>query len=271
MSASIRAAALVGYVHAVAPMVQHLNTPTPRWLSVVFQRPEAHGLHHERNIHHRNFGDLPLWDMIFGTLRQPGAVRRRGRLRGIGVPADRGDARLRRRAWSQDMTVGTDALRADRDRRLAGLLRGGTSRFRPGSRAGDDRTGRPLLATCRRIDHYQFNRLIGGGLGGDEGNSLDTAAACFREAGLANAYLQIAPGARAAALEQRAHRLEAETDRARLGQDSRVGRAGADTGHGPYRRGGDARDGDEFRRRRRRRLRDAARSRALARRPRRPS
>ena len=66
-----RAAALVGYVHAVASMVQHLNTPTPRWLSMLFQRPEAHGLHHERTIHHRNFADLPMWDMIFGTYVNP--------------------------------------------------------------------------------------------------------------------------------------------------------------------------------------------------------
>jgi len=66
-----RAAALVGYVHAVASMVQHLNVATPRWLSLLFQRPEAHGLHHERGVHHRNFGDLPLWDMVFGTCANP--------------------------------------------------------------------------------------------------------------------------------------------------------------------------------------------------------
>ena len=66
-----RAAALVGYVHALASMVQHLNVATPRWLSVLFQRPEAHGLHHERNVHYRNFGDLPLWDMVFGTYVNP--------------------------------------------------------------------------------------------------------------------------------------------------------------------------------------------------------
>lgn len=66
----------------------------------------------------------------------------------------------------------------------------------------------PLLAMCRRIDHYQFNRLIGGGLGGDaEGRSLDVAAGRFRDAGLANGYLQIAPGVRAAALERRAQAL----------------------------------------------------------------
>lgn len=67
--------------------------------------------------------------------------------------------------------------------------------------------GGPLLAMCRRIDHYQFNRLIGGGLDADAGDALETAAARFRAAGLANGYLQIAPGARAAALERRAHAL----------------------------------------------------------------
>jgi hypothetical protein len=34
----------------------------------------------------------------------------------------------------------------------------------------------PLLAMCRRIDHYQFNRLMGGGLAGDaDGGSLAIA------------------------------------------------------------------------------------------------
>ena len=65
-----------------------------------------------------------------------------------------------------------------------------------------------LLSTCRRIDHYQFNRLIGGGLGGDaEGESLDLAMNRFREAGLKNGYLQIAPGPHAAGLENKARAL----------------------------------------------------------------
>lgn len=66
-----RAAALVGYLHAVASMAQHLNVATPRWLSVLVQRPEAHCLHHERGLHSRNFGDLPLWDRLFGTYINP--------------------------------------------------------------------------------------------------------------------------------------------------------------------------------------------------------
>jgi sterol desaturase/sphingolipid hydroxylase (fatty acid hydroxylase superfamily) len=81
-----RAAALVGYVHALASMVQHLNVATPWWLSAIFQRPEAHGLHHERNIHSRNFGDLPLWDMIFGSYANPSSFT--GEV-GFDLPASR--------------------------------------------------------------------------------------------------------------------------------------------------------------------------------------
>ncbi len=65
----------------------------------------------------------------------------------------------------------------------------------------------PLLAMCKRVDHYQFNRLMGGGLAGDEGGSLAVAVARFRGASLKNGYLQIAPGARAWALEAKARTL----------------------------------------------------------------
>ena len=68
--------------------------------------------------------------------------------------------------------------------------------------------GGPLLAMCKRIDHYQFNRLMGGGLADDaDGRSLETAANRFRDAGLKNGYLQIAPGGRAQALEAKARAL----------------------------------------------------------------
>lgn len=65
----------------------------------------------------------------------------------------------------------------------------------------------PLLAMCKRIDHYQFNRLMGGGLAGDEGGSLAIAVERFRGAGLKNGYLQIAPGGRSWALEAKARAL----------------------------------------------------------------
>jgi sterol desaturase/sphingolipid hydroxylase (fatty acid hydroxylase superfamily) len=65
------AAALVGYVSAFYGLFQHLNVRTPRWLGVFIQRPESHGRHHQRLVHARNYGDLPLWDILFGTFSNP--------------------------------------------------------------------------------------------------------------------------------------------------------------------------------------------------------
>jgi sterol desaturase/sphingolipid hydroxylase (fatty acid hydroxylase superfamily) len=28
-------------------------------------------LHHQRDVHARNFGDMPIWDRLFGTYAQP--------------------------------------------------------------------------------------------------------------------------------------------------------------------------------------------------------
>jgi len=50
---------------------QHANIRTPRWLGYLIQRPESHGIHHERGVHAFNYADLPLWDMVFGTFRNP--------------------------------------------------------------------------------------------------------------------------------------------------------------------------------------------------------
>lgn len=50
---------------------QHANIRTPRWLGYLIQRPESHGVHHGRGIHGYNYSDLPLWDMVFGTFRNP--------------------------------------------------------------------------------------------------------------------------------------------------------------------------------------------------------
>jgi sterol desaturase/sphingolipid hydroxylase (fatty acid hydroxylase superfamily) len=35
------------------------------------QRPESHSIHHKRGHHANNYGDLPLYDMIFGTFANP--------------------------------------------------------------------------------------------------------------------------------------------------------------------------------------------------------
>jgi len=65
------AAALAGLAGFMLAVFQHWNVPTPHWLGYFIQRPEAHCLHHERDVHSRNFGDLPLWDMLFGTFANP--------------------------------------------------------------------------------------------------------------------------------------------------------------------------------------------------------
>lgn len=66
------AAAVIGNLFLTfAAMFQHANVRTPRWLGYIIQRPESHGVHHERGVHRYNYCDLPLWDIVFGTFRNP--------------------------------------------------------------------------------------------------------------------------------------------------------------------------------------------------------
>jgi sterol desaturase/sphingolipid hydroxylase (fatty acid hydroxylase superfamily) len=50
---------------------QHMNLRTPRWLGYFIQRPESHTIHHGKGLHRYNYSDLPVFDMIFGTFRNP--------------------------------------------------------------------------------------------------------------------------------------------------------------------------------------------------------
>jgi sterol desaturase/sphingolipid hydroxylase (fatty acid hydroxylase superfamily) len=54
---------------AIGEYVYHVNVRTPEWLRYVIQTPELHSIHHEYERHSCNFGDLPLWDRLFGTYR----------------------------------------------------------------------------------------------------------------------------------------------------------------------------------------------------------
>lgn len=69
------AAALVGYVAAFYGMFQHWNVRTPQWLGYVIQRPESHCVHHRLGHHRYNYGDLPWWDLLAGTFRNPREFR----------------------------------------------------------------------------------------------------------------------------------------------------------------------------------------------------
>jgi len=65
------AATLAVALTGVAELIYHWNVPTPYWLGFIVQRPESHCVHHQEGVHHYNFADLPLWDWMFGTLRNP--------------------------------------------------------------------------------------------------------------------------------------------------------------------------------------------------------
>ena len=65
------ATAIVAAFLTFNAMFQHANIRTPHWLGYIIQRPESHCVHHGRGIHHYNYSDLPLWDIVFGTFRNP--------------------------------------------------------------------------------------------------------------------------------------------------------------------------------------------------------
>jgi sterol desaturase/sphingolipid hydroxylase (fatty acid hydroxylase superfamily) len=71
LGVSADAAALAGVTGVFLAVFQHLNVRTPRWLGYLVQRPEQHSVHHERGVHAYNYGNLSLWDLAFGTFRNP--------------------------------------------------------------------------------------------------------------------------------------------------------------------------------------------------------
>ena len=50
---------------------QHTNIHTPQWLGYFIQRPESHSVHHAKGIHKYNYSDLPIFDILFGTFKNP--------------------------------------------------------------------------------------------------------------------------------------------------------------------------------------------------------
>ncbi len=66
-----RAGAVYTACTALGEFFYHTSIRTPRWVGWVFQRPEMHRIHHEYGKHRNNYGDLPLWDWLFGTYENP--------------------------------------------------------------------------------------------------------------------------------------------------------------------------------------------------------
>lgn len=68
---SVKAASMVTLYTGIVEYFYHMNIKTPHWVGFFIQRPEMHRLHHQRGVHHSNFADLPILDMIFNTYKNP--------------------------------------------------------------------------------------------------------------------------------------------------------------------------------------------------------
>jgi sterol desaturase/sphingolipid hydroxylase (fatty acid hydroxylase superfamily) len=68
---SAEAAGLANLIIGALAILGHANIKTPRWLGYVVQRPENHAAHHERGVHAYNYADISLFDMVFGTFKNP--------------------------------------------------------------------------------------------------------------------------------------------------------------------------------------------------------
>src|SRR5690606_27167577 len=62
---------IAGVFGGFAVFFTHTNIKTPRWIGHIMARPENHGLHHQSGRHARNYGELMLWDRLFGTWENP--------------------------------------------------------------------------------------------------------------------------------------------------------------------------------------------------------
>lgn len=111
------AAALTGYVASFYGLFQHWNIRTPRWIGYFIQRPEAHGEHHRRGQHAYNYGDLPIWDILLGTFRNPATFD--GEV-GFDAPADRQMARMLAFSDVNEPVYGSGSRGAARGRALQG-------------------------------------------------------------------------------------------------------------------------------------------------------
>jgi Fatty acid hydroxylase len=75
--ASVRAAGYYTVLIAVGEFFYHWNIKTRSWLGFIFQRPEPHCVHHQFRHHTNNFADIPFWDILFGTFKNPKTFRGR--------------------------------------------------------------------------------------------------------------------------------------------------------------------------------------------------
>lgn len=68
---SPEAATLTILITTFLGIFQHTNIKTPAWLGYIIQRPESHTIHHAKGVHAYNYSDLPIYDILFGTFKNP--------------------------------------------------------------------------------------------------------------------------------------------------------------------------------------------------------
>lgn len=68
---SPQAATYFIYMSMFMAIFSHTNIKTPQWLGYIIQRPESHAIHHGTGIHRYNYAELPIFDILFGTFRNP--------------------------------------------------------------------------------------------------------------------------------------------------------------------------------------------------------
>ena len=68
---TIEAGVISAFFLTFNAMFQHMRIKTPQWLGYIIERPESHSVHHAKGVHRYNYSDLPLWDIVFGTFRNP--------------------------------------------------------------------------------------------------------------------------------------------------------------------------------------------------------
>jgi len=68
---SAEASTIILLTNTFFAMFQHANIRTPVWLGYLVQRPEGHAVHHAKGIHAYNYSDLAIYDIIFGTWKNP--------------------------------------------------------------------------------------------------------------------------------------------------------------------------------------------------------
>lgn len=71
MGCSTEQSGLYTILIALGELFYHWNVHTPRWIGRVFQRPESHRIHHQRDRHTKNYSDLAVWDQLWDTYSNP--------------------------------------------------------------------------------------------------------------------------------------------------------------------------------------------------------